>query len=178
MNQGADSPVAGGREAVTLSALFDSARDVDGLLRRLVRGGVPRDLVEVVVSPDAARRFYPDRRRAPRGDALRYAGAGALIGLMVGAAISLVLVALPGFYEPGGLVIVQLLGPNFMTAVGVVTGALVGLLVRRRVERRHARAAESPDAIVVVVTARTEEEAAAMARILRESGGREIRAES
>ncbi|MFW6079547.1 MAG: hypothetical protein ACODAE_08000 [Gemmatimonadota bacterium] len=177
MSRGADSPARGAREAVTLSALFDSVEEVDHTLRRLIRAGVPRDLVEVVVSADAARRFYPDRPRAPRGDALRYAGAGALIGLIVGAAISLVLVALPGFHEPGGLVIAQLLGPNFMTAAGVVVGALVGLLVRRRAERRHARAVESPDAIVVVVTARSDEETAALDRILRESGGREVRAE-
>ena len=164
-------------EGTTVSALFDAPSDVERGLAELVRAGVPRDLIEVVVSPQAARRFYPERARSPGRDAMRYAGAGALIGLIAGAALSLILIAIPGFHEPGGLVFVQLLGPNLMTVAGAVIGAVVGLFVHRRAEPRHERAAESPDAIVVVATTRSAEEAAAVAGRLRRAGGHDTRRE-
>ena len=177
MNRAEEMPRPRPVEGTTVSALFDDPSDVERALAALVRSGVPRDLIEVIVSPRAARRFYPERARAPGRDALRYAGAGALIGLIAGAALSLVLIAIPGFHEPGGLVFVQLLGPNLMTVAGAVVGAIVGLLVHRRAEPRHMRAVESPDAIVVVATARSAGEAAAVARSLRGTGGHDTRRE-
>ncbi len=172
------SPRAGRRRpAYAVSALFDDPADVDRALARLTRAGVPRDLVDVVVSPAAARRHYPDRARSLGREAIRFAGIGGLIGLIVGAILSLLIIIPPGFADPGLGAVVQLLGPNFATVTGALIGAVIGLFVHRRAERRYARAAEAPDSIVVVATARTLEEERALARILAASGGREPRLE-
>lgn len=166
-----------GFERYAVSALFADVAGVDRALAELNRLGVPRDVMEVVVSPRAAERFYPGAARRPRGEALRYAGAGALIGLVVGAVISLVLVALPGFLPANETAVVQLLGPNFGTVAGAVVGALLGLGARRRGEPRFRRAAEAPDAIVLVVALRTEEEARELMRVLERVGGQAPRME-
>lgn len=165
-------------ERTAVSALFDDPAAVDRVVARLVRAGVPRDLIDVVVSPEAAERYYPTRARAPGRDAMRYAGAGGLIGLLVGTVISFALIAWPGFQPPGMAIIAQLLGPNLCTVGGAALGALIGLGVRRRAERRHQRAREAPDSIVVVVTARSTEEERALLGELREAGGREPRVEA
>ncbi|HEX7117471.1 MAG TPA: hypothetical protein VF212_01705 [Longimicrobiales bacterium] len=166
------APARGSRfhERTAVSALYDDPREVDHVVGRLVRYGVPRDLIDVVVSPEAAARFYPDRARPPGRDAMRYAGAGGLIGLIAGTLVSLALVVWPGFQPPGMAIIAQLLGPNFGTVLGAVVGALIGLFVHRRAERRHVRAREAPDSIVIVVTARSTEEESALLRLLAETG--------
>lgn len=166
-----------GWEAHAVSALFDDPARVDAALRALVHAGLPRDLVDVVVTEEAARRFYPGRARPLGRDAIRYAGAGGLIGLIVGATLSLAIIALPGLAAPGLTAIVQLLGPNLATVSGAVVGALIGLLTRRRAEPRHARVVEAPASIVMVVTVRTEEEADRVSRLLVENGGRDPRRE-
>ncbi|HEX6939297.1 MAG TPA: hypothetical protein VF158_07780 [Longimicrobiales bacterium] len=167
------STAAGGarvHERAAVSALYDDPEAVDRVVARLVRAGVPRDLIDVVVSPRAAARFYPGRARAPGRDAMRYAAAGGLIGLIVGTVVSLAFVISPGFQPPGTAIIAQLLGPNLGTVAGALIGALIGLFVRRRAERSHRRAREAPDAIVVVVTARSTEEEGALLRLLGETG--------
>ncbi|HEX7049592.1 MAG TPA: hypothetical protein VF188_05220 [Longimicrobiales bacterium] len=165
-------------ERDTVSALFDAPEAVDRAVAALIGAGLPRDLIEVAVSPEAARRHYAGRARAPGREALRYAGIGGLTGLILGALISLILAALPGFLDPGIGAIVQLLGPNLCTVGGAALGGIIGLFVRRRPAPRHARAAEAPSAIIIVVTARSEREAATLARILARSGGREPRLEA
>jgi len=162
-------------ESDAVSAIFDSADAVDRALLRLNRAGVPRDLVEVVVSPAAAARHYAGKAKPLGREAVRYAGIGGLIGLLVGAAISLVIVVLPGFHDAGLTALAQLIGPNLAAVGGAAVGGIIGLFVHRRPDRRFARAAESPDAIVVVVTARSEEEVRGITAILSESGGREPR---
>lgn len=161
------------RSRATVSVLFDSSQAVDAALTQLVNAGVPRDLIEVVVSPQAAKRFYEGKPIMREWGALRYAGSGGLLGMVLGAGLSLFIVALPGFQEPGLIAWVQLLGPNVATVSGAVLGALYGLFVRRTSEPRHARAAAAPDAIVLVVTSRSEDEAARLVDLLQESGGRE-----
>lgn len=172
-------PVPGpARGSFAVSALFDDPAHVDDALARLTRAGVPRDLVHVVVSPTAARRFYPNRARSLGRETMRFAGIGGLIGLIVGAVVSLVFIARPGFAEPGLGAITQLLGPNLATVTGALVGAFLGLFIRRRAEPRFIRAAEAPDAIVVVVTARTREEQRALSGLLTASGGKEPRHEA
>jgi hypothetical protein len=164
-----------------VSALVDSAEAVDATLIRLSDLGVPRDLVEIVVSQAAAERFYGGHARPPRRETFRFAGIGGLVGLVLGAGISLIMVAMPGIDAPGGhgsSAIVQLLGPNLMTVAGAAVGALVGAFRTPRPSQAHARAAESADSILIVVQARTHEEERILADVLAASGGRRIRLEN
>ena len=167
-------------EPLTVTALFDDAAAVDRALDALYSAGTPRDLVEVVVSREAARRYYADAvgRRAPRPpgrETWRFAGIGGLLGFVGGVVLSLIMVAWPGIDAPGGLAIVQLAGPNVGTVAGAAIGALVGATRRRRPDPRHARAAEAANAIVLAVAARGEAESRLLAQLLAGQGGRDVR---
>ena len=169
----------GGRlEPIIVTALYDSAESVDAVLRGLHEAGVPRDLVEVVVSREAAERFYRRRARPPGREVFRYAAIGGIVGLILSSALSLVILALPGVAPPGGTAMVQLLGPNVGTVGGAALGALFGAFRRRRPSRRHARAAEAAKAILLTVRTRAEDEVPALEQLLAASGGREVRVES
>lgn len=167
------------REPLTVTALFDGPERVDEALDALYTAGTPRDLIEVVVSREAAEKFYGGRRRVrrPGRETFRFAGIGALVGFLVGCGVSLVMVALPGIDAPGGMAPVQFMGPNAGTIGGAAVGALFGFLRRQRPEPRHARAAEASGAIVVAVAARGDREAALLGRLLESRGGRDVRSE-
>lgn len=171
------------REPVSITALFDDPAKVERALDALYTAGMPRDLIEVVVSRDAAERFYgrlPDRQapRPPGRETWRFAGIGALTGFVSGVVISLVMVAWPGIDAPGGHALVQVAGPNIGTMVGAAAGAIIGSLRRQRPSARHARAAEASHAIVFAVATRTEEEAVLVGQLLAAQGGREVRMEA
>jgi hypothetical protein len=177
------------REPVTLTALFDAPEAVDRALDALYAAGTPRDLVEVVVSRDAAARFYGDgpgvgaggrrarRPRPPGRETFRYAGIGALVGFVTGVLVSLVLVAWPGIEAPGGLAAVALFGPNETTIGGAALGALVGAFRRQRPDPRFARAAEASGAIVLAVATRGGGESELVGGLLAGHGGRDVRVE-
>lgn len=169
---------AGGREPLGVTALFDSPDGVDRALDTLYTAGIPRDLVEVVVSREAAERYYAGAStQGPGRETFRYAGIGGLIGFVGGVIVSLVAVAWPGIDAPGGHAIVQLAGPNFGTTAGAAVGALIGWTRRQQPDPRHARAAEASGAIVVSVGVRDDREAVLVARLLESVGGREARVE-
>ncbi|MHB1224556.1 MAG: hypothetical protein ACYC2G_11035 [Gemmatimonadaceae bacterium] len=169
-------------EPVTVTALFDDPARVERALDALYTAGMPRDLIEVVVSGDAAERFYArlpggQAPRPPGRETWRFAGIGALAGFVSGVVISLVMVAWPGIDAPGGNALVQVAGPNIGTIAGAAAGAVVGSLRRQRPKARHARAAEASSAIVFAVAARSDEEAALIGQLLTTQGGREVRLE-
>jgi hypothetical protein len=165
------------QQPYAVTALFDQTEAVEAALVGLVRAGVPRDLIDVVVSPEAHERFYAKQKPMTGRAALSYGGRGGLIGLAIGVAISFSLIALPGFQSPGLTAIVQLLGPNFTTVVGALIGAAYGLRVKRPAEPRHARAAEEPSAIVIAVLTRSRAEAEQLVELLANNGGRSPRIE-
>ena len=170
-------------EPLTVTTLFDDSASVERALDALYAAGTPRDLVEVVVSRDAAQRFYADARgkltaRPPGRETWRYAGIGGLAGFVGGVIMSLIMVAWPGIEAPGGLALVQLAGPNVATMAGAAIGALIGATRHRRPNPRHARAAEAANAIVLSVAAREDAEAALLAQLLANQGGRDVRIES
>lgn len=167
-------------EPVDVTALFDNPAEVERALDALYSAGTPRDLIEVVVSREAAERYYGGTkgRGTPRAlgrETWRYAGAGALFGFAAGVAISLVMVAWPGIDAPGGLALVQFAGPNIGTVAGAAVGAAIGALRRQHPQPRHARAAEAANAIVVAVAARSDREAELLGQLLGGYGGREVR---
>jgi hypothetical protein len=170
-------------EPADVTALFDDPAAVERALDALYTAGTPRDLIEVVVSREAARRFYAGagRGEAPRAlgrETWSYAGGGALIGFAAGVGISLVMVAWPGVDAPGGLALVQLAGPNIGTVAGAAIGAVIGAFRRQHPKPRHARAAEAANAIVVAVAARSDREAELLGQLLAGQGGRQIRVEA
>lgn len=158
-----------------VTASFQQTDAVQNAIENLVRAGIPRDMIDIVVSPAAARKFYPKLAREQGNDALRLAGLGGLVGLGIGSLVSLILLMLPGFFDEGVIPYVQLIGPNFATVAGAVLGAVIGLFRRRRRNPRHARAAEEPDAIIMVVALRGRTDAERAANILARVGGSEPR---
>ncbi len=158
-----------------VSSLFDSATTVDEALARLYEAGVPRDLIEVVVGPEAARRHYGGKAAVRKHEAFRFAGIGGVVGVVAGAALGIGVVALPGFTAPGVTAIVQLLGPNVATIGGALIGAAIGAFIPRTPAWTHRRAAEAPGSIVVVVIARSRPEIAPLVAVLDAAGGRESR---
>jgi hypothetical protein len=168
------------REPLTLTALFDDRDAVDRALDALYAAGTPRDLVEVVVSREAAQRFYASAPRAPRRpgrETFRYAGIGGLVGFCTGVLLGVVTVAWPGVEAPGGMAPVQLLGPNMATVGGAAIGAVIGFFRRQRADPRFARAAEETGAIVMAVATRSEREATLLGRLIAAQGGRGMRVE-
>jgi hypothetical protein len=172
------------REPFVLTALFDTPEAVDRALDALYTAGVPRDLIDVVVSRAAAQRFYgaqgPGRRaaREPGRETFRYAGAGALAGFVAGVLFSLLMLIWPGIEAPGAMAPVALFGPNVGTTAGAAIGALVGFTRRQRPDPRYARAADAADAILLAVRARGAAEAELLERLVRGQGGREPRLEA
>lgn len=169
------------RQEGVVTALFDDVTTVERALDALYDAGTPRDLIEVVVSRDAAQRFYATGRQAPRApgrETWKFAGIGALAGFIFGTGLSLVMVAWPGLEAPGGLALVQLAGPNIGTIAGAAIGALVGSSRRQQPNPRHARAAESAHAILFAVTARSDTEAVLLSRLLEGQGGRDVRVDA
>lgn len=168
------------REPIDVTALFDDPASVERALDALYTAGTPRDLIEVVVSREAAARYYASapRHATPRAlgrETWSYAGGGALIGFTAGVLISLVMVAWPGIDAPGGLALVQLAGPNIGTVAGAAIGAMIGALRRQKPKARHARAAEAANAVVVAVAARSEREAELLGQLLAGYGGRDVK---
>ncbi|HEY0810418.1 MAG TPA: hypothetical protein VGD49_09675 [Longimicrobiales bacterium] len=167
-------------EPIDVTALFDDADGVDRALDALYSAGTPRDLIEVVVSREAAQHYYASASgvRAPRAlgrETWRFAGAGALVGFVGGSMISLIVIAWPGLGSPGGMAPVALIGPNVGTVAGAAVGAVFGALRRQRPQPRHARAAEAARAVVVAVGARSEREAQLLGQLLAGQGGRDVR---
>ncbi len=142
---------ATGSRAATVSAFFPSPEAVDAVVARLLDRGLPRDLVDVAVSPAAARIFYPRLARAPGNMGFAYAGIGALAGLIGGSLVSLAIVAASGFTLDRTLALVQLLGPNVATLAGAVLGGLVGLFTRQKPAVPFGRVGDR-DAILLVVS--------------------------
>ena len=160
-------------EPLTVTALFDSRGDVEAALDMLYTVGMPRDLVEVVVSRESASHFPAGVARTGGRETFRYAGIGGLVGLLIGALTSLGMVAWPGLDAPGEQAIVQLLGPNFGVVTGAALGAAAGFFRHRRPNPRYARAAEAAGAIVVAVMVRNRDQGAGIIELLAKCRGRE-----
>src|SRR5262245_51405862 len=170
-------PKSGRPQPVVITALMSSSQAVDDALRRLNDAGVPRDLVDVVVSPEAAHRFYPGVARSPGREVFRFAAIGGLIGLILSALLSFAIIAMPGFESPGVTAVVQLLGPNIGTVAGAALGGLLAASRHRRPSRRLAGAAEQSSAILLAVCTPSREDVEPLGRILTAAGGRDVRIE-
>ena len=107
--------------AVPTWAYFRSAAQVDALLPELSRLGVPRDLVEVIVTPRGAASQYAGKALAPR-PTWKFVSLGGLLGLLGGAFGALVLIARPGFDDERTLAYALLFTPMITTTLGALGG--------------------------------------------------------
>ena len=163
-------------DLATISAYMASPEATESAVEVLMAAGIPRDLIEVVVSPKGDEHYYRGRARRLGTLALPYAGVGGLIGLLASIVLSLQILVLPGFNLPERLARVQLLGPNVGAVAGAILGGLIGALRRRMPKGVYARACER-DAILLVVFDRPRAEASIVARLLEELGAEDVRIE-
>lgn len=160
------------------SAFFAAPDQVERVVVDLVEAGVPRDLVDVIVSPEANKAHYGGRARRLGSQTARFAIAGALIGLLVGVMLSLeIILVFPGFEPPAReLSITQFLGPNVAMMIGLIIGAIVGSLMRRRPLGPSARS-RGREEILVAVRSVPEARVREVTAKLEAAGGMEPMAE-
>jgi hypothetical protein len=157
------------------SAFFAGPEQVERVVADLVHADVPRDLIEVIVSPEANKAHYGGRARRLGSQTVRVAIAGALIGLLVGIMLSLeIILVFPGVEPPAReLSITQFLGPNVAMMIGLIIGAIVGSLMRRRPLGPSARSRDREE-ILVAVRSVPQARVTDIAAKLEAAGGTEI----
>ena len=163
-------------DIATISGFVASPEAAETAVEVLTASGIPRDVVEVVVSPGADDRFYQGRARRLGTRALPYAGIGGLLGLLASVILSLEILVLPGFNLPERLARVQRVGPNVGAIGGALLGAVIGALRRRKPKGVYARAGER-EAILIVVLDRPSTDAPLIARLLEELGTEAVQIE-
>lgn len=150
---------------------FPTPSSVKLVLPPLARLGVPRDLIDVIVTQTAANSMYAGKRRAMR-PLWRFASIGGLLGLVGGGAVAFVLIAWPGFAAAGPFAYALLFTPMITVVVGVLIGVIVSFLTKRKPSDWRLRIPPpGNDEILVVVRARGEEQIALVLQVLREQGG-------
>jgi hypothetical protein len=153
-------------------AYFRSAAQVDALLPSLATLGVPRDLIEVIVTPAGAQAQYAGKALAPR-PVWRFVSLGGLLGLLGGAFVALVLIARPGFDDTASLAFALLFTPMITTTAGALVGLLAALLAPPRPAGWRSRIVPpADDELLVVVRARGDEQIRLVLEALRDGGGR------
>lgn len=152
-------------------AYFTTPSEVKVVLPPLARLGVPRDFIDVVVTPPAADRMYSGKRRAMR-PLWRFASIGGLLGLGGGAFVAFVLIAWPGFAAAGPFAYALLFTPMITVAVGASIGVIASFLTKRKPSDWRLRIPPpGNDEILVVVRARGEEQVGLVLQVLQEQGG-------
>lgn len=157
-------------------AYFDTPAQITALLPALAQHGIPRDLIDVVVSEQGARTLYAGRRLALR-PIWRFASIGGLLGLLGGAFVTVVLIARPGFADAGPLAYALLFTPMITVAVGVTLGMLTAVVKKPRPSdwRMRVGPPPGPTEIMLVVRARGDEQIRLTMETLTNGGGRAAR---
>ncbi len=152
-------------------AFFATPASVTNVLPSLAQVGVPRDLIDIVVTEPAAEKMYAGKRRAMR-PLWRFASLGGILGLGGGALVAFVLIAWPGFAAAGPFAYALLFTPMITTFVGALIGVIVSFLTKRKPSDWRLRI-PPPDnnEILMVVRARGEEQCGLVLQVLRERGG-------
>ncbi|MES3032452.1 MAG: hypothetical protein V4813_00490 [Gemmatimonadota bacterium] len=151
---------------------FATPTEVKEVLPPLARLGVPRDLIDVVVTQPAAERMYAGKRRAMR-PLWRFASIGGILGLGGGALVAFVLISWPGFAAAGPFAYALLFTPMITVAVGSLIGVFASFLTKRKPSDWRLRIPPpSNDEILVVVRARGEEQVGLVLQVLQQQGGR------
>lgn len=151
---------------------FPTPDAVKLVLPPLARLGVPRDLIDVVVTQKAADQMYSGKRRSMR-PLWKFASLGGVFGLAGGALVAFVLIAWPGFAAAGPFAYALLFTPMITVLVGSLIGVVLSFLTKRRPSDWRLRIPPpANDEILVVVRARGEEQVTLALQALMDMGGR------
>lgn len=165
-------PMARRPPVTPVFSYFTTPTEVKEALPPLARLGVPRDLIDVVVTQPAADRMYAGKRRAMR-PLWRFASIGGILGLGGGALVAFVLIAWPGFAAAGPFAYALLFTPMITVALGSLAGVCASFLTRRKPSDWRLRIPPpANDEILVVVRARGEEQIRLVLDVLQLQGGR------
>jgi hypothetical protein len=155
-----DRPLARRPPVTPVFGYFRTPAAVQQALPPLARLGVPRDLIDVVVTPRAAAQMYAGKRRAMR-PLWKFASIGGILGLGCGAFVAVVLIARPGFAAPGPFAYALLFTPMVTVLLGALTGVILSFLTTRKPsDWRLKIPPPDSDEILLVVRARGEEQVA------------------
>lgn len=151
---------------------FSTPAEVQDALPPLARLGVPRDLIDVIVTQPAAERMYAGKRRAMR-PLWRFASIGGLLGLGGGAFVAFVLIAWPGFAPAGPFAYALLFTPMVTVVTGAFIGAMLSFVTKRKPSDWRLRIPPPDnDEILVVARARGEQQITMVLKAIQEQGGR------
>jgi hypothetical protein len=166
-----DAPLMRRPPVTPVFAYFPTTEAVNAVLPSLAHLGIPRDLIDVVVTENGAQKMYAGKRRAMR-PFWRFASIGGLLGLGGGALVAFVLIAWPGFAEPGPFSYALLFTPMITVLLGSAIGGLVSFMTKRKPSDWRLRI-PPPDnnEILLVARARGEEQIDLTVQALREHGG-------
>jgi hypothetical protein len=167
-----DAPMARRPPTTPVYAYFNTPADVNAALPSFAHLGVPRDLIDVVVTEPAADRMYAGKRRAMR-PLWRFASIGGILGLGFGAFVAFVLIAWPGFAPAGPFAYALLFTPMITITLGAAVGAITSFFIKRKPSDWRLRI-PPPDSteILVVARARGDEQIGLVLRAMQDRGGR------
>ena len=164
-------PLARRPPTTPVFAYFSTPAAVTATLPAIARLGVPRDLIDVVVTEPAAERMYAGKQRAMR-PLWRFASIGGILGLGAGAFVAFVLIAWPGFAAAGPFAYALLFTPMITTLVGSLIGVITSFLIKRKPSDWRLRIPPPDNSeILVVVRARGDEQKQLVLHALKASGG-------
>lgn len=157
----------------TVSAFFMSEEAISTSIKACLNRGVPRDLIDVALSTNAARIFYKGMAGPLRDSWFSWTGRGALVGLLISSAITLITILLFGYQASNQLAIIQLLGPDIGVIVGALLGAIYGWLKPGDIKPMMKRVLTRDDAALLLIHLQPYEEANHLKEILYQYGGQD-----
>ena len=149
----------------TVHGLFRDRESAENAYRSLSERGYGRDDVNVLMSEETRRKYFPEGADAEVGDkALEGLGIGSAIGGTVGAVLAAIAAIGTQVFLPGlGLIVAGPLAAALAGAgAGGLTGGLVGALIGAGIPEEHARYYDEglrQGGIYMGVNTRTEEDA-------------------
>lgn len=174
MNTTTITTVEGDEVSYTVSGFFRDENTLKNVMTECLHRGVPRDLLDVAVSPAASKHFFGGRARLARDIWFKWMGLGAFIGLLLSSAFTLGILMIPGFNHSDMIAFVQLMGPDIGVIVGAAVGGLYGFLKPGHIKREMRRAGRRPDAALLLIHLQPHDEAEVLSEILRSYGADEV----
>jgi hypothetical protein len=158
----------------TVSGFFRDENTIKSVMTECMHRGVPRDLLDVAVSPAASRHFFGGRASVAKDVWFKWMGLGAFTGLLLSSALTLGIIMIPGFNHSDLLAFVQLMGPDIGVILGAALGGLYGYIKPGRVKMEMRRASQRSDAALLLIHLQPHDEAEILSEILRSYGAEDI----